>query len=105
MVAKAQQAAADAAQRSDEEAAKLKHELEALKREKRGLVQRCISAERDLAAATVRSLIALCITLSAFFVRVMHTEWLRTSYWIIPHLGSCQGDACCTAMTNKHLTS
>lgn len=55
MVAKAQQAAADAAQRSDEEAAKLKHELEALKKEKRGLVQRCLTAERDLAAAMVCS--------------------------------------------------
>lgn len=56
MVAKAQQAAADAAQRSDEEAARVRRELEILKKEKRGLVQRCTSAERDLAAAVVRML-------------------------------------------------
>ena len=65
VVAKAQQAAADAAQRSDEEAAKLKHELEALKKEKRGLVQRCLTAERDLASAMVCSLSTSRITLSA----------------------------------------
>ena len=53
MVAKAQQAAAEAAQCSDEEAAKVRRELEALTKEKRGLVQRCTSAERDLAAAMV----------------------------------------------------
>ena len=53
VIAKAQQAAADAAQRSDEEAAKVRRELEALKKEKRGLVQRCTRAERDLAAAMV----------------------------------------------------
>lgn len=53
MVAKAQQAAGDAAQRSGEEAAKVSRELEALKKEKRGLVQRCTRAERDLAAAMV----------------------------------------------------
>ena len=56
VVAKAQQAAADAVQRSDEEAAKARRELEALTKEKRGLVQRCTKAERDLAAAMVRML-------------------------------------------------
>ena len=55
MVVKAQQAAADAAQRSDEEAGRLKHEQEALKKEKRALVQRGLTAERDLAAAMVCS--------------------------------------------------
>ena len=56
VVAKAQQAAADAARRSEEDAAKLKHQLEAVKKEKRGLVQRCLTAEQDLTSATVFSL-------------------------------------------------
>lgn len=60
MVAKAQQAAADAAQRSDEEAARLRRDSEAWKKEKRGLVQRCTSAERDLAAAVV-CMFLICI--------------------------------------------
>ena len=53
VVAKAQQAAAEATHRSEEESSRLKRDLEALKKEKRGLVQRCTSAERDLAAAVV----------------------------------------------------
>ena len=66
VVAKAQQAAADAAQRSDEEAARLRRDLEAWKKEKRGLVQRCTGAERDLAAAVV------CIFLIQIYMCYMY---------------------------------
>lgn len=65
VVAKAQQAAADAAQRSDEEAARLRRDSEAWRKEKRGLVQRCTSAERDLAAAVV------CILLMHVYIWCM----------------------------------
>ena len=54
MVAKANQAAAEAAQRSDDEAAHLRRELNALKKEKRELVQRCSASDRELASAVVR---------------------------------------------------
>ncbi len=52
-MAKAQQAAADAAQRSDEEASRLRRELEVMKKEKRGLVQRCSNFDRELASSMV----------------------------------------------------
>lgn len=53
MVAKVNQAAAEAAQRSDDEAALLRRELNALKKEKRELVQRCSASDRELASAVV----------------------------------------------------
>ena len=52
-VARAQHAASDAAQRSDEEASKLRRELDFMKKEKKGLVQRCTSADRELACSNV----------------------------------------------------
>ena len=52
-VARAQHAASDAAQRSDEEASKLRRELDFMKKEKKGLVQRCTSADRELASSNV----------------------------------------------------
>ena len=55
-VARAQHAASDAAQRSDEELGKLRRELEFMKKEKKGLVQRCTSADRELASSMVSSL-------------------------------------------------
>ncbi len=55
-VARAQHAASDAAQRSDEEASKLRRELDFMKKEKKGLVQRCTSADRELASSNVSCL-------------------------------------------------
>jgi len=55
-VARAQHAASDAAQRSDEEVGKLRRELDFMKKEKKGLVQRCMSADRDLASSMVSCL-------------------------------------------------
>ena len=55
-VARAQHAASDAAQRSDEEASKLRRELDFMKKEKKGLVQRCTSAHRELASSNVSCL-------------------------------------------------
>ena len=52
-VAKAQQAAADAVQRSHDELSALRRELELTRKEKRGLVQRCTSADREVANAQV----------------------------------------------------
>ncbi|KAL0038425.1 hypothetical protein WJX77_006050 [Trebouxia sp. C0004] len=50
-VARAQHAASNAAQRSDEEVNKLRRELDFMKKEKKGLVQRCTSAERELGSS------------------------------------------------------
>ncbi len=55
-VARAQHAASDAAQRSDEEVNKLRRELDFMKKEKKGLVQRCTSTDRDLASSMVSCL-------------------------------------------------
>ncbi len=55
-VARAQHAASDAAQRSDEEVNKLRRELDFMKKEKKGLVQRCTCADRDLASSMVSCL-------------------------------------------------
>ena len=54
-VAKAQQTAAEAVLRSQEELSALKRELELTRKEKRGLVQRCTSADRELANTQVSS--------------------------------------------------
>lgn len=53
MVARANEAAAQAAQRSEEEASHLRRELSALKKEKRELVQRCSSSDREQASLLV----------------------------------------------------
>ena len=53
MVAKANEAAAQAAQRSEEGATHLRRELSALKKEKRELVQRCSSSDREQASLLV----------------------------------------------------
>ena len=46
-VVRAQQSAAEAVQRSEEELSSLRRELELTRKEKRGLVQRCTSADRE----------------------------------------------------------
>lgn len=53
VVAKANAAAAEAAQRSEAEASHLRRELNALKKEKRDLVQHCSASDKELASLLV----------------------------------------------------
>ena len=54
-VAKAQKAAADAAQLLEEEMSRLKRDLEFARKEKKGLVQRCLTTDHELASSLVGS--------------------------------------------------
>lgn len=87
-MAKAQKAAADAAQLMEEEMSRLKRDLEFARKEKKGLVQRCLTTDHELASSLVGPAVPLkkktlqtsVLTCAFCFAMVLYQRYIGGSY-------------------------